>query len=405
MPSVLIVDDLASIHEMLGTITQAIGFSTAFATHAGTALTLYRKEAFDVVLTDIDMKPVNGIALLGQLKQHDPHAVVIIMTGHPSAETAVAALRLGAFAYLQKPFRIEDLIATLHRGFEVRQGTTDRAAGVKPPTRVGAEIDARLIGRSAAMTAMISHVRKLATGRTPVLVIGEKGTGKCLLADVLHEASGGMAENIVRIDCALVSDASFLAGLFGRGGQVGSWAARAMGGTLVLRRIDALSLEAQIQLAGLLRAKSQDFRLVSTTSEDLEALVEQGKFDSDLFYRIASLPLRMPALRDRIEDIVPLVEYFAAQAANATCPAGRVEFSADALAAMGRHRWSGNVAELQQVVSQLSATTEAGIITLEHLPLRLRGLNDWPTLATYLGRREKHYEVQRGSGRNPFQES
>src|SRR5688572_21889118 len=178
MPSVLIVDDLLSIHEMLEAVIQPTGFSTSFATDGEKALARYKAEKFDLVLADIDMKPMDGITLLKQLKLYEPTAIVIIMTAYASTESAVQALKFGAFDYLQKPFRVDELIATLRRGIEFKQFQSERAlTGIAPGVKTG-DIESRLVGDSPRMRKLIQQVRKLAAVRTPVLLIGENGAGK-----------------------------------------------------------------------------------------------------------------------------------------------------------------------------------------------------------------------------------
>src|ERR1043166_1158986 len=183
MPSVLIVDDLVSIHEMLDAVIQPTGFATSFATDGEKGLVKYKAEKYDLVLADIDMKPMDGITLLKQLKVYDPSAVVIIMTAYASTDSAVQALKHGAFDYLQKPFRVDELIATLRRGLEFRKIQAERAAATAGPGIKPAEIENRLIGRSSKITKLIAQVRKLATVRSPVLLIGENGTGKRSVAE------------------------------------------------------------------------------------------------------------------------------------------------------------------------------------------------------------------------------
>ena len=178
MASVLIVDDLLSIHEMLEAVIQPTGFLTSFATDGEKALTRYKAEKFDLVLADIDMKPMDGITLLKQLKAYEPSALVIIMTAYASTESAVQALKFGAFDYLQKPFRVDELIATLKRGVEFKQLQTERASAAVGPGAKPMDIDGRLVGQSAVMRKLIQQVRKLAAVRTPVLLVGESGTGK-----------------------------------------------------------------------------------------------------------------------------------------------------------------------------------------------------------------------------------
>jgi two-component system, NtrC family, response regulator HydG len=391
MPSVLIVDDLVSIHEMLEAVIQPTGFATSFATDGEKGLVRYKAEKYDLVLADIDMKPMDGITLLKQLKIYDPSAVVIIMTAYASTESAVQALKYGAFDYLQKPFRVDELIATLRRGLEFRKFQAERAAAGGAVGAKSADIESRLIGKSTKLTKLIAQVKKLATVRTPVLLIGENGTGKSAVAEILHAASGAPDSALVRIDCALSTEANFRDGLLGQNGSGGAWVTQAKGGALFLQHLQCLSLAVQKELVSVLRNTAHGFRLVCTTSDDLEKLVDEGKFHDELFYRVASLPVQMPPLRERLEDIPLLVKHYTLQATNPLVDVNLIEFTDDALAVMAAYHWPGNLTELLQVVSKIAATTETRVITSQQLPLRLRELKHWPALAEYLAGQEKQY--------------
>ena len=391
MPSVLIVDDLLSIHEMLEAVIQPTGFSTAFATDGEKALARYKAEKFDLVLADIDMKPMDGITLLKQLKLYEPTAIVIIMTAYASTESAVQALKFGAFDYLQKPFRVDELIATLRRGIEFKQFQSERAAVNLAPGVNAGDIESRLIGQSAPVRKLVQQVRKLAAVRTPVLLMGENGTGKVAVAEILHAATGAPEAQMVRIDCSLSSEASFRDGLIGENGEGGAWVRQAKGGTLFLQHLQCLTPPIQKDLVSVLRNTAHGFRLVCTTTEDLELLTDEGKFHDELFYRVASLPVQMPALRDRTEDIPLLVKSFLGKATSPHFDANLIEFTDDALAVMTAYHWPGNLTELFQLVSKIAATTETRIVTSQQLPLRLRELKNWPSLAEYLVGQEKQY--------------
>jgi len=391
MPSVLIVDDLVSIHEMLEAVIQPTGFATSFATDGEKALVRYKADKYDLVLADIDMKPMDGITLLKQLKLYDPSAVVIIMTAYASTESAVQALKHGAFDYLQKPFRVDELIATLRRGLEFRKFQAERAATGLAPGVKSSDIDSRLIGKSTRLTKLIAQVKKLATVRTPVLLLGENGTGKTAVAEILHAASGAPDAAFVRIDCSLSSDANLREGLIGQNGEGGSWVKQAKGGTLFLQHLQCLSESVQKELVSVLRNTAHGFRLVCTTTEDLEKLVDEGKFHDELFYRVASLPVVAPPLRERLDDIPLLVKHYAGQAANPLFDANLIEFTADALAVMTAYHWPGNLTELFQVVSKIAATTETRVITSQQLLLRLRELKHLATLEEYLLRQRRQY--------------
>ena len=391
MPSVLIVDDLLSIHEMLEAVIQPTGFATSFATDGEKALVRYKKEKFDLVLADIDMKPMDGITLLKQLKLWDPNSIVIIMTAYASTESAVQALKFGAFDYLQKPFRVDELIATLRRGIEFKQFQSERAHKGLAPTAKAENIEGRLTGSSPVIKKLIQQVKKLSAVHSPVLLQGENGSGKAAVAELLHAASGAADSQLVRVDCSLSSEANFREGLLGANGTGGTWVQQAKTGTLFLQHLQCLSLPVQKELVGVLRNTAQGFRLICSTTEDLEKLTDEGKFHDELFYRVASLPVRMPALRERPEDIPLIVKKYAGRAANPHFDANTVEFSDDAMAMITAYHWPGNLTELFQVISKVVTTTETRVVTSEQLPLRLRELKHWPTLAEYLAGQEKQY--------------
>lgn len=391
MPSVLIVDDLLSIHEMLEAVIQPTGFNTVFTTDGEKALSRYKTEKFDLVLADIDMKPMDGITLLKQLKQYDPTAVVVIMTGYASIESAIQALKFGAFDYLQKPFRVNELIATLKRGVEFRQFQTTSPAGSQTPVTGSTGIESRIIGKSSAVHKLIQQVNKLSAVRSPVLLQGESGTGKTVVAEWLHEALGAPGAQLVRIDCTQSSEANFREGLLGQNGAGGNWVQQAKGGTLFLQHLENLPLDVQKELVSVLRNTAHTMRLIGTTAEDLERLCDEGLFFDELFYRVAALPVHLPPLRDRIEDIPVLVKHCTAKAVNPNFSASLVELNESAMATLENYHWPGNVAELFQVITKIASTTESRMVTPEQLPLRLREPKHWPKLVEYLARQEKQY--------------
>jgi DNA-binding NtrC family response regulator len=391
MPAVLIVDDLLSIHEMLNAVIQPTGFATAFTTDGEKALARYKAEKFDLVLADIDMKPMDGITLLKQLKLYDPNCVIIIMTAYASTESAVQALKFGAFDYLQKPFKVDELIATLKRGMEFRQMHAERAAESAQPTVKAGDIESRLVGKSAKTRKLIQQIKKLCAVRSPVLLVGEIGTGKATVADILHAYGDASERPLVRIDCALSSEQGFREGLLGKDGSGGTWVQQAKGGTLFLEHVQCLPLPMQKELVSVLRNTSHDFRLICTSSEDLEKLTDEGHFNDELFYRVASLPVVLPPLRERIEDLPALVKHFTSGAANPLFDASLVEFTDDAMAVFRSYHWPGNLAELEQVVSKIVSTTEARQVTSQQLPMRLQELKNWPKLEEYLAGQRKQY--------------
>ncbi|HEY0943969.1 MAG TPA: sigma-54 dependent transcriptional regulator [Opitutaceae bacterium] len=390
MPSVLIVDDLLSIHEMLDAVIQPTGFTTSFATDGEKALARYKAEKFDLVLADIDMKPMDGITLLKQLKVYDPNAVVIIMTAYASTESAIQALKFGAFDYLQKPFRVDELISTLKRGIEFKQFQAERASAGGPQIKA-ADIEGRLVGTSAKVKKLHQQIKKLATVRTPVLLQGEPGTGKTTVAEILHASHAAADAPFVGIDCELSPEANFRAGLLGESGVGGEWVQKAKGGTLFLQHLESLPLAMQKELVSVLRNTAHGFRLICTTNVDLEKLTDEGQFHDELFYRVASLPVTLPPLREHLEDIPLLAKHFLAKAANPLFDANLVEFTDDAMTVLQAYHWPGNIVELGQVVTKIAATAEARIVTSQQLPMRLKEVKHWPSLADYLAGQRKQY--------------
>lgn len=393
MPSILIVDDLISIHEMLEAVIQPTGFATSFATDGEKAMVRYKAEKFDLVLADIDMKPMDGITLLKQLKQYDPAAVVIIMTAYASTESAIQALKFGAFDYLQKPFRVDELIQTLKRGVEFKRVITEREAarGAGAGAVQAGDFDARLVGASAKIKRLVTQLKKLATAHAPVLISGELGSGHEIAAELLHLAGSPAGSPLISIDCKLLDAATLHDGLLGTEGTGGKWVQQAKGGTLVLQHIQCLAPESQEKLVSVLRTHAPHVRVICTSEVDLEKLTEEGGFNEELFYRIAALPVHMPALRERTDDIPLLLKDVAAKAANPQFDARQIEFTDDAFATLKAYRWPGNLVEFTQVISQVISAAEARVITSAQLPLRVHELKDWPALADYLAGQEKQY--------------
>ena len=212
-----------------------------------------------------------------------------------------------------------------------------------------------------------------------------------MVAELLHEALGEDAGPLVRIDCALSSEANFREGLLGQNGVGGTWVEQAKNGTLYLQHLQCLPLEVQQALVSVLRNTAHGFRLICTSSDDLEQMVDEGSFHDELFYRVASFPVSIPPLRERCEDIPMLVKHYAAQVANPHFDANLVEFTDDGLALLSTYHWPGNLTELFQVVSKIVSASETRVITSQQLPLRLREMKHWPSLNDYLTGQEKQY--------------
>lgn len=391
MPSILIVDDLISIHEMLEAVIHPTGYATAFATDGEKALVRYKAEKYDLVLADIDMKPMDGITLLKQLKLYDPSVVVIIMTAYASTESAIQALKYGAFDYLQKPFKVDELIQTLKRAIEFKRVAAEREAMMgSPSTAKAGDFEARLPGSSLQVKRLIAQLKKLATANTPVLITGELGSGHEIAAELLHGA-GSHGSKLVNIDCQVSTPEMIQEGLLGAEGTGGKWVQQAKGGTLFLQHVHSLRKETQQALVSVVRGNAHQLHLVCSTEVDLEKLTETGQFNEELFYRIASLPVQLPPLRERLQDLPVLLKGIAANSPNPRFDSRQIEFSEDAMTTLRAYHWPGNLAELTQVISQAVSAAENKVITAAQLPQRVHSLKSWPTLPDFISAQEKQY--------------
>jgi DNA-binding NtrC family response regulator len=401
MPSsILIVDDSKDIHGMLEAVIQPIGFHAAFASDGPKALERYKAERFDMVLVDVKMPLMDGITLLRELKKLDPNAVVVVMTAYANPSYALEALKLGAFDFLQKPFKVDELISALKRGVEFKKLGLNRAKKAQPggAPQLGADetvaadqLEAFVVGESKKIKKISPQIKKLTTSKTPVLLIGEQGTGKRVIAELIHAQGCPPGSPMVSFDCSILSAAELQEGLIGPQGQGGVWIEQAKGGTLYLDQINAMPLAIQKAFVGVLKAAGTSFRISCSSSEDLEKLIDHGKFHDELFYRIAALPLMLPSLRERIEDLPLLLKNFATSAKNPNFDTKQVEFAPDALAVLSAYRWPGNISELSHVVAGVVAEATTKLITAAQLPERLRDLTEWPTLDAHIEEQRKEY--------------
>jgi two-component system response regulator HydG len=405
MPSVLIVDDLTAIHEMLEAIIQPIGFTAAFATDGPSAIKQFKAQKFDLVLVDLQMKPMDGITLLKELKKIDPGCVAVMMTAYADASSALDALKLGAFDYLTKPFKVEELISALKRAADFRAHgvpkpkkamtrtvTVAATAGADPGAFADPEnaVDV-LVGDSRKIKKVVTQIKRLVGPKTPVLLLGEPGTGKRSVAEFLHRQGNPPDAPLVRYDCGAVDAEELRSGLLGPAGKGGTWTEEARGGTLLLENIQKLPVEAQSGLGSVLRSVGSNFRLVCASTADLERMVDQGKFDEELFFRLATLPVTMPPLRERAEDIPALAKQALLASSHPQLDVRQIEFSPEAVAVMTAYRWPGNLFELRQVVQQSVADATGKLIAAEDLPEQLRDVSDWPSLEDHLAAEEGAY--------------
>jgi two-component system nitrogen regulation response regulator NtrX len=363
MASILIVDDEANIRSTLKGALGREGYQVDDAPSVAAARALLR-DAYDVVLLDVWFPGESGLDLLAEIHDQAPETSVVMMSGHANVETAVQATRLGAFDFLEKPLSLDRLLVVL------RNATSARALESENQ-RLRASWATPLVGGSPALKRLVEQIGLAGPSAARVLLSGENGTGKELVARALHDASPRRAMPFVAVNCSAIPEELFESELFGheRGAFTGATQSRrgrfeeANGGTLLLDEVADLSARAQTKLLRVLqeneitrvggsRTIRVDVRVVSATNHDLPAAVAAGRFREDLYFRLAVIPLHVPALRERMGDLPQLVEHFLGALARET---GRrpPEFTAAAYQALARYDFPGNVRELKNVVERL----------------------------------------------------
>jgi DNA-binding NtrC family response regulator len=380
--SVLVVDDDAAMREMLASLMEEEGLDCACAASADTALEELRESEFDVVLSDIRMAGKDGLELTGELRELRPDTPVILMTAFGSIDSAVEALRAGAFDYVTKPFKREAILASLERAFERRALEHENRRlrrALDRSTRFG-----DMIGASPAMHEVFALIRKVAGSRSNTLVTGESGTGKDLVARALHFSGPRASAPFIPINCTAMPEGLLESELFGhvRGAFTGAHANKkglfeeAHGGTLFLDEIGDLPLGLQGKLLRVIqdrevrpvggnRAIRVDVRIITATNRELRAEIEAGNFRKDLYYRLNVIPIHIPPLRERPEDVPLLAEAFARKHS----PDEPRTLSRGAIERLTRCIWEGNARELENVIERTLVLSSSKEIRADELQL------------------------------------
>jgi len=364
---VLIVDDDAEMREALEAMFSADGHGCELAANAATALEIVERQTFDVVVCDVVMDGMSGLELLDQVKRSHPALPVVLMTGLGGIQQAVAAVKRGAFEYVVKPFGADDLRKIVASALDDRRHPAESVRLSRAPTVGTPEI----IGAAPAMRALQTSIDFVARSSAPVLVTGETGSGKELVARAIHERSARRERPFVAVNMSAIPQELLEAELFGhvRGAFTGAAQARkglfteADRGTLLLDEIGDMSLELQVKLLRVLqsgdvrpvgsdRAHHVDVRVIAATHRDLPALVKAGRFREDLYFRLDVLPVFVPPLRDRREDIPALAAYFLAQASERAPESPVRSIGPDALRMLSEAPWPGNVRELASSIER-----------------------------------------------------
>lgn len=381
---ILIVDDEPIKQIVMKEQLEAKGFSVDTYDNAIDAEKAMSCNSYDVVLTDIRMPGLDGISFLRNIKEKNPNQAVIIMTAYGTVETAIEAMKQGAYDYLQKPFSTEELILKLDRLMnfknivEENQTLREQLAHNR--------VETKLIGRSAAMREILSKIHTLAMVESNVLIQGDSGTGKECVARLIHESSVRSKMSFIAVSCASLPPDLIEAELFGHEKGAFTGAGRqhigrfelAHGGTIFLDDVDDIPLELQVKLLRVIQERKLErvggettinvnFRLIAATKKNLFSLVKEGKFREDLYYRLSIVPVYLPPLRERMEDVPVLCEYFVNKFAirlNRPNP----QIDQGVLTKLMAYSWPGNVRELENVVERMLVLSDDGHITKDILP-------------------------------------
>jgi two-component system, NtrC family, nitrogen regulation response regulator NtrX len=398
---ILIVDDEESIRSSLQRLLEYKGFATLVAEDGPRALELLAEQPVDLVLLDIKMPRMDGLEVLQRIRELRADASVIMISAHGTIETAVESTKRGAFDFLEKPWDQDRLLVTVRNAVAERQLV--RRNRELQRTHPGHD---DMIGRSPTLQEIRDTIERVAPTDARILIVGENGTGKELVARAVHEKSRRAGEAFVEVNCAAIPEELIESELFGhvKGSFTGAIANRdgkfeqADGGTLFLDEIGDMSLAAQAKVLRVLQegklekvggaeTRAVDVRVIAATNKDLVEEAQRGRFRADLYYRLNVVPIYVPPLRDRREDVPLLVDYFLARVALSLGQRPKT-IAADALDVLKRHAWPGNVRELRNLVERMVILSRGDRITtadilLERSPAARSAQDDLFTHSTF----------------------
>lgn len=387
MPRILLVDDEPGILSVLSTLLKGQGFETQPAMGGEKAIEHLKSQSFDLMITDIRMEPVNGLELLKLAKSTYPSMGVMVITAYGSVETAVEAMKEGAFDYVTKPFKVDELMITVQRALEYRRALHEnQQLKAQLESRYGFE---NIVAESGAMRKICNMIQRVAPTDQTVLIGGESGVGKEVIAKAIHANSVRKQRPFVPINCAAMPEPLLESELFGhvKGAFTGASSEKeglfevASGGTIFLDEIGSMSMNLQSKLLRVLQEKeirrvggtrqiSVDPRVVAASHDNLEKLISEGRFREDLYYRLSVIPLVIAPLRERTEDILPLAYHFMrmiSEKAGVDIP----EVSPEAQIVLESYSWPGNVRELENAMRHACTFADEGEIQVDDLPARV----------------------------------
>ncbi|QDE83244.1 sigma-54-dependent transcriptional regulator [Myxococcus xanthus] len=383
MAKVLVIDDEANLRKVLATMLRRDGFDVTVAENGEQGLAEFHKNGADIVVTDLVMPKVGGMEVLGTIRAANPDVPVIIITAHGTVDSAVDAIKAGAFDYITKPFDQAELSSVVAKAAKTNESAR---RSVRPDVKARAAI----IGDSSTIQEVYKIIDKVADTPSTVLITGESGTGKELIATALHGASSRRDKPFIKINCAAIPHTLLESELFGyeRGAFTGAVTSKpgrfelADEGTLFLDEIGEIPVEMQVKLlralqegeferVGGIKTTRVDVRLVAATNRDLQAEIEAGRFRKDLYYRLAVVPISLPALRERRSDIPMLARHFV-EKYNRRLNKKIEGIADDAMALLQGYAWPGNIRELENLIERVLLFADGPLITARDLPEPVR---------------------------------
>jgi two-component system response regulator AtoC len=386
--NILVVDDDLETRELLREVLAEEGYNVMTSGSGEEALGIGKQELFDVIISDMKLGPeLSGLDVLRAYKSIQPESQVILITAFGSMETAIEAVKAGAFDYLSKPFKVDEVLLEVGRALENRSLIRENR---NLKRQLGSQAGlSSLVGRCSAMVALYKKIAMIADSRATVLITGESGTGKELVAKAIHYNGPRARERFFAVNCGGLTEPLLETELFGhvRGSFTGAFENKrgifeeASGGTVFLDEVSEMSPALQVALlraiedqqirrVGSIQSVKVDVRLIAASNRHLARLVEQEKFREDLYYRLRVIELNLPALRERSEDIPLLVEHFLKQLGRERGQSFSV--SSEALSVLVAYGWPGNVRELENALQAAVALNRTGVLTPEDLPPKVR---------------------------------
>jgi len=385
---ILVVDDERSMREVLFSMLKNEGYDVSVAEGGEAAIEAVRRESFDAVLTDVRMPKVDGLQVLKATKELSPNTVVIMITAFGSSETAVEAMKLGAYDYITKPFKYDEITLNIKRALE-RKRLRDENLNLKRRLETQYRFE-NIVGKSVKIVEVFDTIRKIADSQSTVMITGESGTGKELVAQAIHVNSQQRDKPFISVNCGAIPEGLMESELFGHvkgaftgavANKVGLFSA-ADGGTLFLDEITEIPSLLQVKLLRAIQEREirrvgdtkdmkVDVRLIAATNKDLESAVGDGTLREDLFYRLNVIPIRLPSLRERSDDIPLLVAHFLQKFGKALGREVR-GVSPEALALLEQYHWPGNIRELENVIERALVLGAGEMLGVESLPESVR---------------------------------